>query len=228
MLLDCGIAKVIMVFDGAPLPIKAEVNNNRRNTRQKHFDAGIALMHEKEFAAAKIAFQKSIQITPLMVYRTVEAIKKMPNAHRVECITAPYEGDAQMTDLVKKKIADVAISEDSDLLAYGCPSVFYKMNKDGDGDLITLARVLNGQEPGIDRFQLKDWTQIRFLEMCIFTGCDYCKNIDGIGIINAYKLMQEHKTRQCALDALLKTKHCTPEYAGNAKQINEPLLISSC
>ena len=177
------------------------------------------LMHEKEYAAAKIAFQKSIQITPLMVYRTVEAIKKMQNAHRVECITAPYEADAQMTDLVKKEIADVAISEDSDLLAYGCPSVFYKMDKYGNGDSITVARVLNGHELGIDRFQLKDWTQIRFLEMCIFTGCDYCENIDGIGIINAYKLMQEHKTRECALVALLQLGKCTSEYAGNAKLI---------
>lgn len=38
-------------------------------------------------------------------------------------IVAPYEADAQIVFLVQNGYADFAISEDSDLLAYGCSKV---------------------------------------------------------------------------------------------------------
>ncbi len=36
---------------------------------------------------------------------------------------SPYESDAQITFLVNNGFADLAITEDSDLLAYGCREV---------------------------------------------------------------------------------------------------------
>jgi len=38
-------------------------------------------------------------------------------------VVSPYKADAQITNLVETKLADFAISEDSDLLAYGCSKV---------------------------------------------------------------------------------------------------------
>ena len=38
----------------------------------------------------------------------------------VPVIVAPYEADAQLTFLVNKGFADFAITEDSDLLPFGC------------------------------------------------------------------------------------------------------------
>ena len=38
----------------------------------------------------------------------------------VPVIVAPYEADAQITYLVKSGVADFAITEDSDLLPFGC------------------------------------------------------------------------------------------------------------
>ena len=38
----------------------------------------------------------------------------------VPVIVAPYEADAQLTYLVNNDLADYALSEDSDLLAFGC------------------------------------------------------------------------------------------------------------
>jgi exonuclease 1 len=46
----------------------------------------------------------------------------------VEFLVAPYEADAQMAFMVKEGIADFAISDDSDLIAYGCPRVCMKLN----------------------------------------------------------------------------------------------------
>ena len=41
----------------------------------------------------------------------------------MDCIVAPYEADAQLAYLMKAGIAQAIISEDSDLLVYGCKKV---------------------------------------------------------------------------------------------------------
>ncbi len=41
----------------------------------------------------------------------------------VEFIVAPYEADAQLAYLAISGDVDAVITEDSDLLAYGCPKV---------------------------------------------------------------------------------------------------------
>ena len=46
----------------------------------------------------------------------------------IEFIVAPYEADAQLTYLYKEHIVDVVITEDSDLLAFGCEKVLFKMD----------------------------------------------------------------------------------------------------
>ena len=43
----------------------------------------------------------------------------------VDCIVAPYEADAQLAYLAKKGIVQAVITEDSDLVAFGCPRVRY-------------------------------------------------------------------------------------------------------
>jgi hypothetical protein len=57
----------------------------------------------------------------------------------VKFVVAPYEADAQMAYLVKASFADIVITEDSDLLAYGCPEVLFKLDKTGECDHIRLA-----------------------------------------------------------------------------------------
>ena len=56
----------------------------------------------------------------------------------VECIVAPYEADAQLAYLQKEGIVDFVITEDSDLLVFGCQRVLYKMDESGKGKLIEL------------------------------------------------------------------------------------------
>lgn len=42
-------------------------------------------------------------------------------ARGVEFLVAPYEADAQMAYLARRGDVQLVITEDSDLLAYGCP-----------------------------------------------------------------------------------------------------------
>ena len=41
----------------------------------------------------------------------------------VECVVAPYEADSQLAYLSKESIVDLVITEDSDLLVFGCKKV---------------------------------------------------------------------------------------------------------
>lgn len=56
----------------------------------------------------------------------------------MECIVAPYEADAQLAYLQKEGIVDLVITEDSDLLVFGCQRVLYKFDDSGKGKLIEL------------------------------------------------------------------------------------------
>ena len=49
----------------------------------------------------------------------------------VEYLVAPYEADAQLAYMWKSGRADVVITEDSDLLAFGVKKCFYKMDSAG-------------------------------------------------------------------------------------------------
>lgn len=48
-------------------------------------------------------------------------------AQGVDCIVAPYEADAQLAYLNKIGMVQAIITEDSDLLAFGCKKVWKKI-----------------------------------------------------------------------------------------------------
>ena len=54
-----------------------------------------------------------------------------------DCIVAPYEADAQLAFLSLAGIADLIISEDSDLAPFGCDKLLCKMDITGNGILVS-------------------------------------------------------------------------------------------
>ena len=44
-------------------------------------------------------------------------------AKGVDCVVAPYEADAQLAYLSRTGIAQIVITEDSDLILFGCEKV---------------------------------------------------------------------------------------------------------
>jgi exonuclease-1 len=89
---------------------------------------------------------------------------KACRAMGVDCITAPYEADAQLAYLSKTGIAQLVISEDSDLIPFGCEKVLFKMDKVGNG-LLVEKRDLKETLPFNQGF-----TFDRFRWMCILSG----------------------------------------------------------
>ena len=62
-------------------------------------------------------FQRAIDITPEIGHELVCACREAG----IECVVAPYEADAQLAFLATSNYVHAVITEDSDLLVYGCP-----------------------------------------------------------------------------------------------------------
>ncbi|XP_074079005.1 exonuclease 1 [Macrotis lagotis] len=179
MLLSHGI-KPILVFDGCTLPSKKEVEKARRERRQTNLLKGKQLLREGKITEARECFARSVNITHNMAHQVIKAAR----SQGVDCIVAPYEADAQLAYLNKTGIVHAVITEDSDLLAFGCKKVILKMDKLGNGLEIDQARL------GMCR-QLGDvFTEEKFRYMCILSGCDYLSSLHGIGLAKACKLLK--------------------------------------
>ncbi|NWU29834.1 EXO1 Exonuclease, partial [Dyaphorophyia castanea] len=179
MLLSFGI-KPILVFDGCTLPSKKEVEKARREKRQANLLKGKQLLQEGRLSEARECFGRSVNITHAMAHEVIKAAR----AQGVDCIVAPYEADAQLAYLNKTGMVQAIITEDSDLLAFGCKKVFLKIDKFGNGLEIDQARLGNCKQLG------NVFTEEKFRYMCILSGCDYLPSIHGIGLAKACKLLK--------------------------------------
>ncbi|XP_075780952.1 exonuclease 1 isoform X2 [Pelodiscus sinensis] len=179
MLLSFGI-KPVLVFDGCTLPSKKEVEKARREKRQASLLKGKQLLREGKLSEARDCFGRSVNVTHAMAHEVIKAAR----AQGIDCIVAPYEADAQLAYLNKTGIVQAIITEDSDLLAFGCKKVFLKIDKFGNGLEIDQARLGKCKQLG-DVF-----TEEKFRYMCILSGCDYLPSLHGIGLAKACKLLK--------------------------------------
>ncbi|KAL0964402.1 hypothetical protein UPYG_G00323340 [Umbra pygmaea] len=179
MLLSFGV-KPILVFDGCNLPSKQEVEKARRERRQANLQKGKQLLREGKVSEARECFTRCVNVTPSMAHDVIKAAR----TRGVDCVVAPYEADAQLAFLNKADIAQAVITEDSDLLAFGCKKVILKMDKEGNGLEIDQNHLGRCRSLG-DVF-----TEEKFRHMCILSGCDYLPSLHGIGLGKACKLLK--------------------------------------
>lgn len=176
--------KPLLVFDGAALPAKKRTEANRFRSRVHHQQLGMECMQQGKTKEAREHFVKAVDISPDVAYRLIAKLKE----EDVDFIVAPYEADAQLAFLSQNGIVDCVVSEDSDLLVYGCRRVMFKMDDCGKGQQICLDRLHECRSP----IDLSTFNQKMFRQMCILSGCDYLASIPGIGLKKAYSLIKAH------------------------------------
>lgn len=127
---------------------------------------------------------------------------------KIRHFTAPYEADAQMAFFVREGLADFAITEDSDLIAFGCPRVVLKLNNKGFGDLFDLEafrketdNTASSWDENLRTFQKMD--EDNFIETCVMAGCEYIKSIDRVGLKVICKNFQKAKSCKRVVQDLL-------------------------
>lgn len=184
MLRHFGVTPYI-VFDGDFLPSKAATEASRATSREEHRRRGNEYLKAGKPSLAAAEFQKSIDVTPEMARYFIEELKKMG----VDYVVAPYEADAQMVYLEKRGLVDGILSEDSDLLVFGCKLLISKLDKYGRCVEINRRDFCACRE-----ISLTGWTDTDFRRMAILSGCDYLDGLRGTGLKTAYRYLRKHKT----------------------------------
>ena len=190
-----------VVLDGARLPAKAATEKERRDKRARHIASANALLAAGFRDKALVEFNGAVNITPEHAYQLIHALRLA----RVRYVVAPYEADAQIALLARRGLVDLVIAEDSDMLAFGCPRVFLKMDAQGSGRFLERQALRQARD---DQGQLlfvpwEDWDAgDRLLEMCILNGCDYLSGMSGFGLKTAHKYLRKHQTIETVLRVL--------------------------
>jgi len=172
----------IFVFDGRNLPAKAEVDEQRKANRQKAKDEIDKLIAKGDSKTAYKFMSRIIDVSQEMARQLIDKLIEM----NIDYIVAPYEADVQISYLVCNGFAHFAISEDSDLILYGCKYVFYKLSNENTGVLYRNDKVLESLGDDAEKFDF-----VRFRRMCILSGCDYLSNLSGVGLKKSQKFFSK-------------------------------------
>ncbi|XP_021764191.1 exonuclease 1-like [Chenopodium quinoa] len=193
--------KPILVFDGGDLPMKGEQENKRARSRKENLERAIEHESSGNSAAAYECYQKAVDISPAIAHELIQVLKR----ESVCYIVAPYEADAQMTFLAITKQVDAVITEDSDLIAFGCPRIIYKMDKYGQGIEFQYHKLQYNKDLNFAGF-----TNDMIQEMCILSGCDYLPSLPGMGLKKAYSLISKFKTYEKVIKHLRYSSVAVP------------------
>ncbi|VDN33883.1 unnamed protein product [Gongylonema pulchrum] len=157
---------VILVFDGQPLPAKKETNSSRREKRDFLKQRGDLLLSEGRASEAYDCFKRSASLTTEIIESAIQAFRHM---NMVDIIVAPYESDAQLAFLAKAKMVQAVVTEDSDLIAFGCEKIIFKM--DPTGSCVIFEKALLPK--CLCRALAENFDFEKFRRICILAGCDY-------------------------------------------------------
>ena len=183
-MLEAYHVKPVLVFDGCHLPSKAAVEQQRHQRRMENLQKGRQFLREGNSRAARDCFTKCVSVTSEMALEVMRAARNMG----VDCIVAPYEADAQLAFFSKYGHVDAVVTEDSDLLCFGCKRVVFKMDLTGRAQEISLENLGRVKT-------LVGFTPDLFRQMCILSGCDYLPSVKGVGLAKACKAIKLSKSK---------------------------------
>ena len=196
MLLAHNIS-VHLVFDGNNLPAKQKTEHERQASREECLKKGMQKLREGADHEARQFLSRAIDITPQMAALLIKFCRK--NRPSVNVLVAPYEADAQLAYLSNRDIVDAVITEDSDVIPYGCKICIFKLEKDGGCQIV---RTEEAYSQNIRGFDLRGFTKEMMVGMCIASGCDYLGSLTGFGLKKSHKLMSKYKNPTRMLRAM--------------------------
>ncbi|XP_031259371.1 exonuclease 1 [Pistacia vera] len=195
----------VVVFDGGNIPCKAVTEDERHRRREANRDLAMEKLKQGNVKAASELFQRAISITPAMAHQLIQVLR----TENIEFVVAPYEADAQLAYLssleVEKGGIAAVITEDSDLIAYGCQATVFKMDRHGNGEELLLDNAFESSN-GTPSF--RNFDQELFIGMCVLAGCDFLPSVPGIGIAKAYSMVSKYRNLDRVLSVLKIDKGC--------------------
>ncbi|RCK64957.1 Exodeoxyribonuclease 1 [Candida viswanathii] len=201
MLQDFNITPYF-VFDGASLPTKQETNKERQQRRQEAKELAEKHLAENNPRLAEKQYMKAAYVTSQMSKSIMCELDMMG----INYVVAPYEADPQMVYLEKIGLVDGILSEDSDLLIFGCKMLITKLKDDATCYEIKRENFANVRKiPYLNQYTDE---QLRLVAM--LSGCDYTKGIPGVGLTKAFQMVRRYKMLEKVLIALRSTGKVAP------------------
>jgi flap endonuclease-1 len=155
--------KVIFAFDGKPIELKRETIEERAKTRD------ISLTRDMAKEAKKLVHYLGFPF-----------------------VNAPSDGEAQATRIVNNEDAWAVASQDYDCFLFGANRVIRNLS-------LGQTRKVRGRKINVDIefhkmeriLQATSLTRDQIIDIGILTGTDFNKNVKGVGIKTAEKLVRE-------------------------------------
>lgn len=94
---------------------------------------------------------------------------------------------------------DLVITEDSDLIAYGCSKILFKLDQKGTGMEFSRQDLFLSSS-----FSFRNFTEDMILSFCILLGCDFLKNPKFWGWKRLFPLIEQGKTPSQIIDLVCK------------------------
>lgn len=201
----------VFILDSKSPPEKDEEKRFRQHQRDKlrtritELETGLKLLLEKNEMSAclqKYADQKpkAAMVDIHQISNEIDRLKSNLLDIRFEdfvivkqlfdILNVPYyygvsEAEATCAHLCLNGQVDAVMTEDTDILAYGCPFNLHKINVHNNTIvLIEMKKLLT----------MLDISYHQFRDFCIMCGTDYNKNIPKIGPERAFRFIKEYKS----------------------------------
>ena len=140
------------------------------------------------------------------------AAKAAAAAAGATCVQAVGEADADLAALARRGEVCCVLTDDCDLVAMGCPRCLFaaKLAAGPDGAPTLIGSEFELRALGASGAFL-GWPRERFVAFCVACGCDYVKNVPGVGPVRALAL-SEGATGDGVLARLLAEPRCPAGY----------------
>lgn len=190
----------VFVFDGERLPFKEDTCVQRREAREKAKEEALELEKIGLIDMAEKKWQGAFLLEQHMEDETMDTLV----TNDVVCCTSAYESDQQMATLWKDGVVDAVVTEDSDLLAYGVKRCIFKLKADGWCEYYDASPLsVPPEEPPpakkskVVDVMLHELTDTKIAQMCVLSGTDYNKNVQGKGIKKVYSMIRDKTWDEC-------------------------------
>nr|QBK92343.1 MAG: flap endonuclease [Pithovirus LCPAC304] len=188
----------VFVLDGEYPMEKSDTRSKRRDDQRKtkarmlELKETVRTCDPLSITAEMIdELRKKMTNTRTIADESIDYLKELLKALGIPYIQATYEGEQLCSMLAIEGEVSAVFSTDTDNLAYGAPLLITKFSgfeRSDSGGGVWKCKCVWHQ----NILKQLQYTHEKFVELCILGGCDYNTNMPKIGIITAYKLLNQY------------------------------------
>lgn len=172
----------IFVFDGIP-PKEKKITLEKRQMQKVKIKDKIKLLEELNNSKESKDIEKEIEkLSNQVIYVTknhILEVKKVLDYLGIIYFDAPDEAEKYCVFLQNENIVDYIVSDDTDCLTFGANKIL----KTGVTNIVQVDK-----EILMNKLQ---YTNEKFVDFCILSGCDYCNYIPGVAINTVFTLFKK-------------------------------------